>query len=204
MLQKYVIISIFNPIIALNLVNLWGTLLTKNLINMKNIILLMAIVLVSFSCKNESKNALDTEEITVVETSKELAYSSFGMEINDADALESDRMMAHYNTMKVGDTINAKAKGKISEVCSKKGCWMKLDMGDGKVVRVTFKDYGFFMPLDATGEVVVNGKAYVAETSVDDLKHYAEDAGKTVEEIAEITSPERTFSFEADGVLLVK
>ena len=81
---------------------------------------------------------------------------------------------------------------------------MKLDMGDGKVVRVTFKDYGFFMPLDATGEVVVNGKAYVAETSVDDLKHYAEDAGKTVEEIAEITSPERTFSFEADGVLLVK
>ena len=171
---------------------------------MKKIVILMAIVLVSFSCKNESKNALDTEEITVVETSKELAYSSFGMEINDADALESDRMMAHYNTMKVGDTINAKAKGKISEVCSKKGCWMKLDMGDGKVVRVTFKDYGFFMPLDATGEVVVNGKAYVAETSVDDLKHYAEDAGKTVEEIAEITSPERTFSFEADGVLLVK
>ena len=77
---------------------------------MKKIVVLMAIVLVSFSCKNESKNALDTEEITVVETSKELAYSSFGMEINDADALESDRIMAHYNTMKVGDTINAKAK----------------------------------------------------------------------------------------------
>ena len=79
---------------------------------------------------------------------------------------------------------------------------MKLDMGNDKIVRVTFKDYGFFMPLDATGEVVVNGIAYVKETSVADLKHYAEDAGKSAEEIAKITEPEVTMSFEADGVLL--
>ena len=204
MLQKYVINSIFNSIVGLNLVNLWGMLLTKNLFNMKKTILLMAIVLVSFSCKNEAKTNVNDEEKTIAEISQEIAYSSFGMKINDADALTANRMMVHYNSMKVGDTINAKTKGKISEVCSKKGCWMKLDMGEGNIVRVTFKDYGFFMPLDASGEVVINGKAYVAETSVEDLKHYAEDAGKTAEEIASITAPERTFSFEADGVLLVK
>ena len=104
--------------------------------------------------------------------------------------------------MKVGDTLNTKLKGAITEVCSKKGCWMKLDIGNDKIVRVTFKDYGFFMPLDATGEVVVNGIAYVKEISVADLKHYAEDAGKSAEEIAKITEPEVTMSFEADGVLL--
>jgi len=30
----------------------------------------------------------------------------------------------------------------------------------------------------------------------------AEDAGKTADEIAAITQPEKTFAFEADGVLL--
>ena len=68
---------------------------------------------------------------------------------------------------------------------------------------VKFKDYGFFMPKDIAGkEVIINGKAYVEEVSVDEQRHYAEDAGKTKEEIAKITEPKRTFSFEADGVLI--
>ena len=94
-------------------------------------------------------------------------------------------------------------KGKIVDVCAKKGCWMTLDMGE-ETVMVRFKDYGFFVPTDASGEVVINGKAFVNEISVDDLKHYAEDAGKSAEEIAKITEPEITMSFEADGVLLKK
>ena len=111
-------------------------------------------------------------------------------------------MLSTYNTLKIGDTIATKMSGKISEVCSKKGCWMKLDMGNEQIVRVTFKDYGFFMPLDASGNTIVNGKAFVSETSVSDLKHFAEDAGKTPEEIAAITSPQKTFGFVADGVLI--
>ena len=79
---------------------------------------------------------------------------------------------------------------------------MKLDTGNDETVMVRFKDYGFFMPLDASGEVVIHGKAYVSETSVKDLKHYAKDAGKSQEEIDQITAPEMTWSFEADGVLL--
>ena len=171
---------------------------------MKKLFTLLLITGVLVSCKNEAKTN-DTEQDTKTEEiSKEIAYSSFGKEITDVDALSAKRMMAHYDALKVGDTVNAKMRGKISEVCSKKGCWMKLDMGNDKIVRVTFKDYGFFMPLDATGEVVVNGKAFVKETSVADLQHYAEDAGKTPEEIAKITEPEVTMSFEADGVLLKK
>jgi hypothetical protein len=171
---------------------------------MKKIIVLIAVAFISFSCKNETKVDDSVMQETGIDVSNELAYNSFGMVINDNDALSADRMMAHYATMKVGDTLNSKLRGTIAEVCSKKGCWMKLDMGGGQEVRVTFKDYGFFMPLNASGEVVVNGKAFVSETSVDDLRHYAEDAGKTPEEIAAITQPERTFAFEADGVLLKK
>jgi hypothetical protein len=165
---------------------------------MKKIVLFATLSLAFISCKNETQ----TTENKVVEKEKEIAYASFGMKINDADALSSERMMAHYKTMQVGDTINSKLMGKINEVCSAKGCWMTLDMDGENEVMVKFKDYGFFMPLDAEGEVVINGKAYVSETSVDELRHYAEDAGKSQEEIEAITKPERTYSFEADGVLL--
>jgi len=165
---------------------------------MKNLLLILAMSLVVFSCKNEKQA---TEE-TVANEKEEIAYASFGMEINDADALSSERMMVHYKDLKAGDTVNAKMKGKIIDVCSKKGCWMRLDMGDDNEVMVRFKDYGFFMPLNAEGEVVVNGKAFVNETSVEELRHYAEDAGKSEEEIAAITEPKFEYKFLADGVLL--
>ena len=80
---------------------------------------------------------------------------------------------------------------------------MTMDMGSGNNIMVRFKDYGFFMPLDAEGSVIVSGKAYIDETSIDDLKHYAEDAGASEQAIEAILSPEKTYSFEADGVLLV-
>lgn len=171
---------------------------------MKKIITLLSIALIVVSCKNDVKTDVNDTANDVKKELKEIAYSSFGKEISDTDALTTERMLTHYSSMKVGDTVNAKMKGKITEVCSKKGCWMKLDMGDEKIVRVTFKDYGFFMPLDAQGDVVINGKAFVKETSVADLQHYAEDAGKSAEEIAKITEPEITLAFEADGVLLEK
>ena len=61
----------------------------------------------------------------------------------------------------------------------------------------------FFMPLDAKGkDVIVAGKAFVTVTSVEELRHYAEDAGKSVAEIAKITSVKKEFAFEASGVLL--
>ncbi len=165
---------------------------------MKKIVLFLTIGLALIACKNESKNT----ETIVEEVKEEIAYASFGMEINDADALESNRMMEHYKSMKEGDTINSKMKAKINEVCSAKGCWMTLDMDGENEVMVKFKDYGFFMPLNAEGEVVVNGKAFVSETSVEELRHYAEDAGKSQEEIEAITEPKKTYSFVADGVLL--
>ena len=107
--------------------------------------------------------------------------------------------------MQAGDTINVKFASNIKEVCSKKGCWMKLPLDENTETFVRFKDYGFFMPLDSKGrEVVLNGRAFVKETSVKELQHYAEDAGKSKEEIAKITEPKREFSFEADGVLMKK
>ena len=163
---------------------------------MKKLILIALVLAFGYSCKNEKKEVVETEQ-----TEAEV-YASFGDKIVASNAISSLEMAEEYQTLKVGDTLETKVSAKINEVCSKKGCWMKLDLGDDKEVMVKFKDYGFFMPLDAEGDVVINGKAFVSEVSVDELRHYAEDAGKTKEEIAAIIAPKKTFSFEADGVLL--
>ena len=73
-----------------------------------------------------------------------------------------------------------------------------------KTIFVKFKDYGFFMPKDISGrEVVMHGKAFFRVTPVEELRHYAEDAGKSADEIAQITEAKRELSFLADGVILV-
>jgi hypothetical protein len=136
---------------------------------------------------------------------QEITYDSFGAKISLDDAISSKALLSKFKTMQAGDTINVKFASNIKEVCSKKGCWMKLPLDENTETFVRFKDYGFFMPLDSKGrEVVLNGRAFVKETSVKELQHYAEDAGKSKEEIAKITEPKREFSFEADGVLMKK
>ena len=101
------------------------------------------------------------------------------------------------------DTVHTTLKATVSEVCQVKGCWMTLNSSndDGEEMLVRFKDYGFFVPKDLGGHnVLVEGKAYRSVTSVEELRHYAEDAGKSKEEIMQITEPENTLSFEATGV----
>lgn len=90
----------------------------------------------------------------------------------------------------------------VAEVCQVKGCWMILVDGDTKV-RVTFKDYGFFMPKDLAGKkVVVEGVLSEEVLSEQDARHYAEDAGKSHAEIAKITGDQRELGFEATGVVV--
>lgn len=107
--------------------------------------------------------------------------------------------------MKGQTMAELKLSGTIEECCQKKGCWMKLDMGNGKTLRVGFKDYAFFVPLESAGaKVIMQGVATYDTTSVEALRHYAEDGGKTPDEIAAITEPEIELVFEASGVRLKK
>lgn len=172
---------------------------------MKQIFSIIIVALIFISCKNEAKQteAVAQVESEVIAQDQDVKYASFGKKITASDALTAKRMAVHYESMSVGDTIDSKMIAKVDEVCQAKGCWMKLDLPNGEQVMVKFKDYGFFMPKDISGkEVIINGKAYVSEVSVDEQRHYAEDGGATAEEIAKITEPKKTLSFLADGVLL--
>jgi hypothetical protein len=98
-----------------------------------------------------------------------------------------------------------KVTGTVTLVCQKKGCFMNLALADGKTMFVNFKDYAFFMPKDLAGKkVIIDGFAERKETSVEDLKHFAEDAKKSAEEIAKITAPKKEIVFEAKGVVILE
>ena len=165
---------------------------------MKKTLITIVCLIFLVSCK-EQKNSSQ-------ESSKEsIAYLSFGEKITDENVIPKEEMAEKFNTLKEGDTIEVKFASSINEVCKSKGCWMKLDLGAEKESMVKFTNYGFFMPLDSDNkEVIVDGRAYVTEISVKEQQHYAEDAGQTAAEIANITEPKFTYAFEADGVLMKK
>ena len=126
--------------------------------------------------------------------------SYHGAKITPTGAMSTTQLVT---TLAKTDTVAAKVQGQVESVCAVKGCWMKVKLDDGQTMRVTFKDYGFFVPKDIAGKTVVfEGKAFQKVTSVKDLQHYAEDAGKSKAEIAKITQPEKAISFVADGVVV--
>jgi len=157
-------------------------------------IIAIAAITILCSCKqNKVETQTNTDGTTI---------QFFGEKITADDAITYDELLAKLETAETVE--NVKVKGAVTSVCQVKGCWMNIASADPakEEMFVKFKDYGFFMPLDLTGDVVMRGKAYKEETSVDELRHYAEDEGKSAEEIASITEPVVELKFMADGVVI--
>lgn len=127
--------------------------------------------------------------------------NSYGKSISKKGAFPISALVQKMGEAK---SLDAKISGKVVEVCTKKGCWMKLENANGESTRITFKDYGFFMPENIVGKnVVLQGVSKVKTTSIAELRHFAEDAGKSKEEIAKINMPKKEITFEAEGVLVL-
>lgn len=152
------------------------------------------ILIITFiSCANETGKKIETATQTNLN-------EYFGDTINPEGAISTNEFLSKIKEV---DSLEVKLEAKITEVCQKKGCWMDLDLENGKTMTVRFKDYGFFVPKDADGRVaIVEGWAKKDTTTVELLRHYAEDAGKSKEEVEAITEPEIGYSFEAHGVII--
>ena len=103
----------------------------------------------------------------------------------------------------LNSSSKVKIEGEILSSCPMKGCWMKISV-EKDTVLVRFKDYGFFVPKNGIEgkSTIINGELSVDTLSIAQLQHYAEDAGKSKEEIALISKPEIAISFLADGVVI--
>ncbi len=133
---------------------------------------------------------------------KTAEFDEFGASFEAKEVLSYDELL---NKMDANDSLKVVVQGKVEAVCQAKGCWMNISSPSaGEEMVVKFKDYGFFVPKDISGrEVVLQGKAFREITPVDELRHLAEDAGKSADEIAAITEPVVELKFMADGVRLL-
>jgi hypothetical protein len=107
------------------------------------------------------------------------------------------------SALKGAEPTELKVTGKVKEVCKAEGCWLKMETATGDMM-IRMKDHSFFVPVSMQGKtIVVEGTASLKETSVEMLKHYAEDGGKSKEEIAAIKEPKKEITMQAKGILVL-
>ncbi len=172
---------------------------------MKYFLLLPVFALFMVACgdasyETEENDYTDEEETTEVEGDG----IHYGEKIDEEGLMDYAELMARLEAQ---DSVFAKVVAEVSDVCQKKGCWMNVYSPDGSEMDslfVQFHDYGFFMPLELQGKVIIDGVAYRDVTSVDELRHYAEDANESEEAIAAITEPKEQLKFMATGVKILQ
>jgi hypothetical protein len=131
-----------------------------------------------------------------------LTAQHYGAEITSDNALEATDISAE---MAGQDQKIVKVKGVVQEVCQVKGCWLTMETSENTSMRVTFKDYGFFVPTDCSGKTaVLQGQLTTETLDIATLQHLARDAGKSETEIASITEPLQELVLVADGVLFLE
>lgn len=125
---------------------------------------------------------------------------NFGATITEEGAVSVNDFVAQMGDK---EEWTGKITAPVKEVCQSEGCWYTITLPSGEDMMVKTKDHAFTLPKDCGGKTAIaEGRAYWKTTSVEDLKHYAEDAKKTPEEIAAITEPKKELRFEASGVII--
>lgn len=124
---------------------------------------------------------------------------------SEFDVVEATSVNEIPELLQDKETITGVFQGEIVKTCSKKGCWMTISLKDGEDIRVTFKDYGFFVPTEGVSgkKVLFTGEAQKKVIDVDTQRHFAEDAGKSKKEINKITEDKLEITFVADGVYIM-
>lgn len=126
--------------------------------------------------------------------------TNYGVKVNKKGAISAEEMKA---SMADKETAEVKVKGKVIEVCKAEGCWIRMETAQGPLL-IKMKDHAFLVPLALNGKTIVaEGTATFKETSVETLRHYAEDAGKSKEEIEAIKEPKKEIVLQAKGILVI-
>ena len=125
---------------------------------------------------------------------------TFGKKTTSEGAITASELPAKLTG---ADAVEVKVTGKVSEVCKAEGCWLRMETENGSML-IKMKDHAFLVPLSMNGKtIVVDGVATLKETSVEMLRHYAEDAGKSKAEIEAIKEPKKEITMQAKGILVL-
>lgn len=162
---------------------------------MKRYAFLIAVAMVWVACSTPGGETTTAEN--------EPVWTAYG------EPFETNEVLPFSDVKKVWGAQDSVVVGvfeaEIIETCTKMGCWLSVKGPDDDTVMVFMRDHAFFVPKEGMQgkRVMMSGYAYFDTTSVADLQHLAEDAGRTPEEIAAITEPKFTLNFDAAGVQIL-
>ncbi|WP_339723694.1 DUF4920 domain-containing protein [uncultured Paraglaciecola sp.] len=93
-------------------------------------------------------------------------------------------------------TKTFQVEARIAKVCQKKGCFF-IAQQDEHVLRVSFRDYGFFIPTDSSGKtVILAGELIQKDLSPEQAAHFKAD----LKSDTEILKPGVVYEIVADSV----
>jgi hypothetical protein len=170
---------------------------------MKKILFIIPAFALMIGCSETEKTEAPIEvttEVVAEELEEAAVYPYFaGAEFDRASAISEEELATVVASFD-GNPTDLVIATEITSACQKKGCWMTLNAG-GEEVRVSFKDYDFFVPLDSEGhQTTVNGTLFYDTLTVEQLRHFAMDANASEDSIQSIMEPVLTLSYEATGV----
>lgn len=123
---------------------------------------------------------------------------TFGADLTTANRIVLADLVAHPERY---EAEPVQLEGRLTDLCTKKGCWTVLADGD-QHVRVTFLDYGFFLPPDALGaRAIIEGIAEVRTLSEGEARHIASESRNGDPDA--VQGPVRQIGFVASGVRLL-
>jgi hypothetical protein len=138
-------------------------------------------------------------------------YVSYGdplvVEDDDNDLVSLDPAALTQDLGTYQNTV-VRVEGTVAKVCQAMGCWLTLQNPAGTPIRVEVPrdeegEYVYTFPTDlGIAEVIVEGTVTSDTTDVETLRHFAEDEGRSSEEVDAITEPERTVVLTARGALV--
>lgn len=165
----------------------------------------LAILTVACTQNASAPDAPDpTQEAGAPTAADAAGPESFGAPVSEAGAALSLATIMEKPEEFASKTV--RVAGEVRTVCQKKGCWMELassDAKDGPGARVTFKDYGFFVPKDCAGSrALIEGTIEVKTLPADEVAHLEGEGAKVAAKAADGSAKE--IRIVADGVKLWK
>ena len=137
---------------------------------------LLAIALIGIApvlCAEQAEVKRLSEPVHVTDN-----YETFGSKLPEGgDSLSLGELMSDSQNYLDKEVL---VETRIAKVCQKKGCFFVATEGPS-TARVTFKDYGFFIPTDSGGkDVVLLGTFSRKSVSKEEAEHYSKDLGEKV------------------------
>jgi hypothetical protein len=155
-------------------------------------------------CRSEAEQASPSPSVvSQTQVAPKDGYRRYGAPITDTQLVELASVLQAPERYTNKTVL---VSGEVRRACTRKGCWMELSDAPDKSApscRVTFKDYGFFVPTNSAGaHARVQGVVELATLPVSHVEHMESEGAHFARKNPDGTAPE--VRLVATGVELKK